>query len=286
MSVRTFMGLALLSAAALSCFFVPSSSAMALKVAPLEYKTDLKKGEKKSGFIDVSNPTSQAVNVTVSVQAFKQIDDNGGLQFYPEEQIAEGVTTDLKKLELGPREAVRMSFTIDGNKLPQGDVFGAIFFTTEPTQPKNGMGQQVRVGTLLSVVNTTPGYRSAAVVAASVALVQLSSNLQGSYVIKNTGKSGGFYPEVVISSWPSGEKKTIKGSLVFAGRERQNDFNFDAGYGVHRIEIGYEDSKKTTWAIAVAPWMLVLFAMIVLVVAIEILLLHKRRRSTPRSDSK
>lgn len=258
-------------------------SALGLKVAPLQYKTTLKENEVQQGFIDVSNPSSQAVNVRGLVQTFRQINDDGGLQFYDDALISAGIRLDLENFELGPKEAIRVFFSIDGKTLPQGDVYAAIFFTTEPTQATAGVGQLVRVGSILSIVNKTPGERKAEVTKLSLPLLQLSDDAIGTYGIKNTGREGsGFYPTVKVSSWPSRTTKDIESSLVFGGKERSNDFSYDSGYGIHRIDVAYGDSRKSQWVITVAPWMLVLFALILLIVTIEILLLKKRRKTAKK----
>ena len=271
----------------LSSFTPATSSALGLKVAPLEYKATLKENEKKQGFIDVSNPSSKPVLVGISVQAFKQIDDDGGLQFYDDELISAGIKPDLPSVELGPREAARVFFTIDSKALPEGDVFAAVFFTTDPKQPQNGVGQLVRVGTILSLVNKNPGSRKAEITAFSLPIVQLTSQVSGTYRVKNTGPEGsGFYPTVEVSSWPGGKKKQVESSLVFGGRERSNDFKYDLGYGIHRVEAVYGSSSKSQWIISVAPWMLVATMLVIAVIGIELLLLKRRRKSHTPSPLK
>jgi hypothetical protein len=268
-----------------------SVSALGLKLAPLDYKTTLKAREHQQGFIDISNPSAQTVTVKTGVQAFKQIDNDGGLQFYDDKQVTDGVQLDMSSFDLGPRQALRMMFQIDANKLPTGDVFAAIFFTTEPKEPQSGVGQLVRVGTLLSIINQTPGQRSAEVTHLSIPLVQLSGTIDGSYSIKNTGRqNSGFYPTVSVSSWPGGPTKQVVSSLVFGGRERANDFTYQAGIGIHVVQIAYGNSKKSQVVITLTPWMIVFIAMIILLIAIELILLKRRRsqahKKTPSTPAK
>jgi hypothetical protein len=278
-----FLGLATMALVAVT--YAPTSSALGLKAAPLEYKTTLKKNERQVGIIDVSNPMGQTVHVRTSVQAFRQIDNNGGLQFYDDERTASGIKTDLGQFDLGPREALRMSFTIDGAKLPEGDVFAAIFFTTDLAVPRSGVGQLVRVGTILSIVNKTPGSRAAEITGFNAAFLQLSDTTRGTYKVKNTGPTnGGFYPVVKVSAWPVGKTKDVQSSLVFGGRERQNDFQYPSGYGIHLIEVGYGNSKKSQWVVTIAPWMLIATIMIILIIGIEILL-YKRRHKFARQKT-
>ncbi len=265
--------------------WAPTSSALGLKVAPLEYKTTLKENEQKTGVIDVSNPTGQTVHVKTSVQAFKQIDNNGGLQFYDDERTAIGIRSDLSEFDLGPREALRMSFTIDGKLLPEGDVYAAIFFTTDLAKPRNGVGQLVRVGTILSIVNKTPGSRSAAITDVSMPFLQFTDTVSGAYKVRNTGAaSGGFYPTVTLSDWPTGKKKDVESSLVFGGRERQNDFRLPTGFGFHYVKVGYKGSEKGQWVVTIAPWMLIALVMVLLIIGIE-LLLYKRRHKSHRKKT-
>lgn len=264
-----------------------SVSALGLKIAPLEYKSMLADKERKRGFIDVSNPSGQPVSVIITVQAFRQIDNNGGLQFYEDKQIQSGITPELTTIEIGPREAVRIAFTIDGSQLPEGDVYAAIFFTTDPKQPRNGVGQLVRVGTIFSIVNKTPGERSATVTGLNLPFLQLSDTVGGTYKVKNTGKEGsGFYPGVNVSSWPGNAQTTVESSLVFGGRERSNDFSLRTGYGIYRVDVGFGDSKKSRWVVAIAPWMLIASLLVLVIIGIELLLLKKRRKARPKSHSK
>jgi hypothetical protein len=193
-----FLGLATMALVAV--IYAPTSSALGLKVAPLEYKTTLKKNERQVGIIDVSNPMGQTVHVRTSVQAFRQIDNNGGLQFYDDERTASGIKTDLGQFDLGPREALRMSFTIDGAKLPEGDVFAAIFFTTDLAVPRSGVGQLVRVGTILSIVNKTPGSRAAEITGFNAAFLQLSDTPRGTYKV-GYGNSKKSQWVVTIAPW-------------------------------------------------------------------------------------
>ena len=265
---------------------VQDVSALGLKVAPLEYKTTLKKDEVQQGFVDVSNPSSVAVNVSTSVQAFKQINNDGGLQFYDEGLVSTGIRPELKQFELGPRESLRLFFSVDGRTLPEGDVYAALFFSTEPSAEQPGVGQSVRVGTILSIINTTPGSRKAEVTGVRMPLIQLDDTAKGTYSIKNTGpETSGFYPEVKVSVWP-GSSKTLDGSLVFGGRERTNDFSAVTGYGLHRVEVAYGDSTRSQWVLTLAPWMLILGLLVTIVVGVEIMLLRRRKKAAKSANRK
>ena len=270
-----------------SCVSTPVMAATGLKIAPLEYRTVLKEGEVQRGFVDVSNPSSMAVVVDIQTQGFRQINDDGGLEFYEDRELTTAIKPERTTLELRPKQAIRLYFTVDGRLLPKGDSYAALFFTTDPATARSGIGQSVRVGTLLSIVNQTPGERRAEVTGAAIPFFQLSDTIQGSYRIKNTGKEGsGFYPRVEVSAWPSGESKSIDSSLVFAGRERQNDMSVNVGYGLHRVDVAFGDSKQSAWVLTLAPWMLVLGALIGCIVAAEIVLLRRRRAGRQHTGSK
>lgn len=269
---RILMALCCLFAGAF--FVAPSASAASLKVAPLEYRTSLKQGEKKKGFIDVSNPTKETVRVTASTQAFRQTNDNGSLQFFDSEQLSAGVKLDLDEFELGPREAVRMYFILDSSRLPSGDVYGGIFFTTAPSTPKTGVGQSVKLGTLLSIVNGTPGQRDAEVTGLAIPWLQLSDRVSGTYSIKNVAdpkKATGFYPTVQIQASPFGEAKKQVGKLTFAGITRTNEFTLKTlPIGIYQVSVGYTGSVKSTWVVVASPPALILLAVMLVAVGVGV----------------
>lgn len=227
--------------------------AIGLKVAPLDYTVVLKKGEKQKGFIDLSNPTAVTLRVKTSVQAFRQTDDRGSLTFYDNELVSAGVKPDLDEFELGPREAVRMYFLVDGTKLPQGDIFAAIFFTTQPTKQGAGVTELIRLGTLLNVTNGTPGQRQAVIDDLEVPFIQFGSEVKGTYRVRNTGdpqKSTGFYPTVVLAIEPFYQELVQRGRLVFAGRARENSFEIPSSrLGFYKISASYGDSRKDQWVL-------------------------------------
>lgn len=262
-----------------------SASAIGLKIAPLEYRTTLKKGETKKGFIDISNPTGEAVRVKTSAQAFRQVDDEGTLQFYNDAQLTAGVKLDLDDFELGPREAVRMYFLLDSTKLASGDVYGAIFFTTEPTKAANGVGQSVKLGTLLSIVNGAPSVHQAAITALDVPWLQLDDHIKGSYTIKNTTNTSGatgFYPDVAVHAAPFGAKQTSTGKLIFAGRSRENEVSVPVfPLSIHRLSVDFQGSKKTQWVVNATPLAIIIAGLILVITAfiVRVLFIRRKRRA-------
>lgn len=264
-------------------FFVQPSvgATVGLKVAPLEYKSVLRQGETKKGFIDISNPTDQKLVVHTNAQAFRQVDNEGTLQFYDDEQVKAGVRLDLDDFELGPREAIRMYFLLDSSKLPSGDVFAGIFFTTEPAKTAQGVGQTVKLGTLLSIVNGAPGEHKAEISALNTPSFLIGDTITGSYRIKNTGdptRSTGFYPTVSVGVSPFGERQIHTGKLVFAGRSRENSFAIKAPLiGIYQIKVGYANSIRSKWIFIAQPIAIIVIAVVVVAVMFYRSLRGRRR---------
>ena len=273
----------LLFAAVVAGVYAPSVDALGLKVAPLEYPVALKKGEKQKGFIDLSNPAGVSVRVKTSVQAFEQTDDKGTLRFFDDEAVSRGVKTDLDEFELGPREAIRMYFLVDGSELPSGDVFAAIFFTTQPAAKGTGVTELVRLGTILSIVNGTPSGRRAEISRLDIPSFQFGDMVRGSYAVKNTSnpqESTGFYPAIVLAVDPFHEEKVVKSRLVFADRTRTNSFELNTSrIGLHKISVSYGANTKEKWVLILnAPAVMVLCILVAGGAAFWWL---KRRRQNP-----
>lgn len=108
----------------------PIAAADGLSIGPLQYTATLKPGESKKGFVQIQNLSGTPVEVHLKARAFKQINDNGGLQFYDSEAITAGVKLDLNDIQIAPRAAAHVYFLLDGSRLPSGDVFAAILATT------------------------------------------------------------------------------------------------------------------------------------------------------------
>lgn len=289
-AVKTYLlalALMLLGAA----FMHGDAHALGLKVAPLEYRTTLKTGDKQKGFIDISNPSDQKVTVRSSVQAFRQTDNQGTLQFYDDEQVAAGTRLDLDEFELGPKEAVRMFFILDSTKLPSGDVFEAIFFTTNPTKPTVGMGEQIKLGTLLSIVNGAPGPRDAVITDVKLPFLQFDSSVRGTYTIRNTADphaATGFYPTVSLRAQPFGERTQQRGKLVFAGRSRQNSFRVDTPpIGLYKVSVGYRNGVQSRYVLVMTPLaIMATIGSVVGLIVLRKLMLWYRGRSSNAGNSR
>lgn len=257
-----------------------------LKLAPLEVRTELKKGQKKKGFVEISNPTNKTVNVTSSVRAFKQTDNNGTLNFYRDEQLESGVKIDLDEFELPPWSAARVYYILDGTKLPSGDVFAAIFFATSRQRDDVlSIQPSVRVGTLLSIINGTPSSHSATVTKIDVPMFQFGG-IKGTYSIKNTGKIGsstGFYPKVNLDLQPFSKPQEVTSRLIFPGIERTNNFSLTPQFpGIYKLGVKYQSSEQSTLVFLVTPELLIGLAVLIISILVVTRLVLNRRSRRPR----
>lgn len=254
-----------------------SANALSLKMQPLSYNGTLEVGEVKKGFVDVSNPTSQTLQLKTSVRGFTQTDNNGSLKFYDDPQISAGIIPDLSDFELGPMEAIRMYFVLDGKKLPEGDIFAALFVTTQPDTANSKSIESVQLGTILTVVNGKAGPRTANIESLNVDQFQFGSNITGAYVIKNTTDdkvASGFYPEVTLKLTPFGGQITNRSPLVMAGRSRESQFAFNGSHiGLYKLSAIYGSSDKSSWVFVLTGfWRLILpFIVFVFIVGLGVM---------------
>lgn len=225
----------------------PSAGALSLKIAPLEYTTELKKGDVKKGYIDISNPDAKSAKVALSVQAFRQTDNQGSLEFYDSEQLLAGVKLDFDTITLRAGEAMRVYFLLDGTKLPSGDVFGAIMASTVPDKSA-GTAQAVSVGTLLMIQNGTPVAHTATIDSLSARWLQIGDAITARFEVTNPEaqkKSTGFSPQITVALRPY-QVKGVQGPLLFAGRTRAVDYRQTGDYfGPMLLDVSYENSHQT-----------------------------------------
>ena len=235
---------------------VPASSvgaAPGLQLRPLVYRDHLDSGSVKQGFLDISNPDEHAVEIMTSVQGFRQIDDQGTLQFYDDPALAKAILPDVQDVELGPHEALRLYFSIDSNRLPAGDVFAVIFARTVPKSDQQ-IGQSVQVGTLLVLENGQTGARQASLQSLTMPFVQFGGGVQARAVVHNDATSGtatGFYPELRMSLSPWGPQGQIEAPLVFAGHSRQVEVSLPAnlfGFYMLTAKVGGTQQSQLLFA--------------------------------------
>lgn len=237
-------------------FFIqqPVYAESSLQVQPLQNEASLQKGERKKGFVDVTNPQPDAVKVKFSVAGFKQIDSMGNLSFYDNEQLQAGITLDYEEYTIPGDKTLRLFYIIDSTKLPSGDVFAAIFAQTV-NETTGSAASSVRIGSLLMLANGTPGARQAEVTRLNASWLQTGADVNGKVQIKNTApaeSASGFFPDVTLGLWPFGQTTSIKGPLVFAGNTREVTFAIPSNQlGIYKLTAGYGESKKTQWMLVI-----------------------------------
>lgn len=238
--------------------FIPATAhAEGLKIQPTLLRDSLNQGERKKGYIDISNPEKAPVAVKFSVETFRQVDDQGSLGFQKDDRVSAGVKLDLDNAELAPKDVLRLYYMIDGTKLPTGDVFAVIFAETTPSLKQNTTQLSARVGTLLVLSNGTPSSHTADVTELNVPAFQFGEALRANVMIKNSAPAGqatGFFPDLTLSMWPYGDKR-LEGPLVFAGHSRAVSIYQPGNYfGLTRVEIGSGMSKKSGYTFLVTGW--------------------------------
>lgn len=268
------------------CAVPQDASALGLKIAPLSYEAELQKGETKKGFVDISNPYSTPVQVKLEAQAFRQIDDEGSLEFFASEQITQGVRLDYNTITIGAREAYRVYFLLDGTKLGEGDSFAAIFASTVP-KAQAGSAQSVRVGTILTIQNGTPVEHRADVVGFVAAWLQTGEGLRATLNVKNPSdpkEATGFYPTIRMATVPYGGRD-VEGPLIFAGRTRSVEYSQPGNYfGPLWLSASVNESSKGQLILAVtgywrwlAPILAVVFLTIIFILRRSGILRRKRK---------
>lgn len=277
----------------LGAAFVPAASLASvpsLKVAPLKFQESLVGPDTKIGYIDVSNPTDAAVTVKTSVQGMKQVNERGELAFFDDPALARGVTLASDTITLGPREAVRMPFSLDPRRLPQGGVYGAIFFQSTPTVSTvnaNVVYQSVRVGSLLIIDNGGHGLKQGDL-KARFGFLQFGSGLTGSVRYHNTGKAPkaiAFNPTIQTKVWPWGSWQYTTGPLVFPGNTRPFSVTKTGSYfGLLPVQVRDTATGRhhTVVVVAVTGWGRALLAILIIAALWLYLRWHKKKSGGKR----
>ncbi|GAC1372707.1 MAG: hypothetical protein NVSMB39_6970 [Candidatus Saccharimonadales bacterium] len=246
--------------------FVPTGARAevpGLQVNPLQYEERLTTDQVKLGYIDVANPSDTSISIQSKVQAFRQQGSQGQLQFFDDAQIAGGINVDLPKFDLGPREAVRVAFSVNPAKLPRGGVYAAIFFRTiPPAQSSNStyVTESANIGTLLMFENGNGGTRVGRIEHLDLPFFQFGSSLSGRVTYLNTDRSRtavGFRPNLTARVLPWGQSPKIDTGLVLPGSRR--DFVVErsgAYFGLLPLTVTDAQSglHRTAWTLAVTGW--------------------------------
>lgn len=240
------------------------ASAPALKVSPLKYQEIIPADTPKLGFIDVSNPSDVTIRVVSEVQAFRQLNLEGDLEYFPDQRLADGIKLASTDFELGSREAARIGFTIDPLKLGKGGAFGAVFFRTVPPASQAGDGStittSVRVGTLL-VLNVGNEIKAEGKMRKlSLPWLQIGPGLAGTLEYANTASLAGavaFNPALDIKAGPWGRASRVEGPLVLPGNTRRMEFAKPGSYlGILPVSItdNVTGQKHRAWVLAVTGY--------------------------------
>ena len=261
-----------------------------LQVQPLQNEAALQQGERKKGFVDITNPQPEPVRVKFSVAGFRQIDTVGNLSFYDSEQLRAGILLDYDEYTIPSHKTLRLFYVVDGTKLPTGDVFAAIFAQTV-SETTGSATSSVRIGSLLILTNGTPGARLAEVTKLDASWLQTGADINGKVTIKNTApadSASGFFPDITIGLWPFGQTTSIKGPLVFAGNSRDAKFALPSNQlGIYKLTAGYGQSKQSQWMVVVTGfWRWVVLVLVAILPATIFVVIkytrHQRRRKKER----
>lgn len=239
----------------------PAHAEASLDVSPQKYEDTLGTAA-KSGSIDVSNPSDTTVSVVSEVAGFRQADLDGNLAFFHDDELSAGIKVGLTSFDLGPREAVRVSFVVDPTKLPKGGVYAVIFFRTIPpavTSNTSYIAESANVGTLLMLQNG-PGNAVGQVTQLTLPFWQFGSGLSGVAHYTNTNRNTSataFSPALDLRVLPWGRLTKLSGPYVLPGSTRKFDLDRRGSY-LGLVPVTLIDSAsghtKTRWVFAVTGW--------------------------------
>ena len=234
-----------------------------LQIAPLQYEDTLRAGQVKSGYIDVSNPGDASVDITSSVKGFSQIDSRGNLKFFDDSDLSNAITVGLGNFTLGPREAVRVGFSVDPGKLPQGGIYAAIFFRTQPpgqTSTSSYISESANVGTLLMLTNGSFTTHYGRISQLKLPFWQFGYGISGTLDYLNTDHTAhpvGFKPSLDVRILPWGSSPKLTTGLVLPGVTRTFQLTRTGSFfGLLPVIITDSDTHSTSiaWVFACTGW--------------------------------
>ncbi|MDB5178431.1 MAG: exported protein of unknown function [Patescibacteria group bacterium] len=258
-----------------------------IKLDPLKYEDVIAGANVRGGHIDVSNPSDTAVNIEAEVKGFKQADLDGNLEFFGDEPIKEAITLGLNQFELGPREAIRVSFSVDPAKLPRGGVYAAVFFRTVPPRQASGtsfVAESANVGTLLLLQNG-PGERIGQVTSFHLPFFQFGAGLSGRAEYKNTNHTStpiAFSPGLETRVFPWGRPGKLKGPYVLPGSTRRLEVQRPGSYlGLLPVSLidSASDQGPTLWVFACTG--VYAYALLILLVMLAVFVAARLVRRQP-----
>ncbi len=258
-----------------------------LQMRPLVYREALEAGQQKRGVVDLANGSTETAEVVLTVRFFRQVGDDGELTFYDNADEAAAITLDVSDVELKAKEAIRIGFTVDGAKLPQGDVFAVVFATTKHPGKPQTIVPAVQVGTLLILENGRPGPRAARIAGLSVAPLQIGDAVQGTVGVANPAnveQASGFFPKMKIEMSPWGRSTQFEGPLVYAGRTRTFDFSVPSSqFGIFKVTVRANGASESRYVfLMTGTWRIIVPLVLALTLAAGILFWWLRRRGKLR----
>jgi hypothetical protein len=229
-----------------------------LEIAPLLYTANLKLGEPQVGILDISNPTGAPATITLQVEAFRQVDNTGRLEYYADERVASGIVPAQTSFSLGPREALRTKFTIDPNKLGSGGTYGVIFAQTQADdQGASQINTATRVGTLI-ILDVAGQGTSRGQISKNHLVNVGNGHLQGSLSYTNLGTgdtSLAFTPNLSVKIG-NDKPQLITGPFVFPGRTRDIRYSVNLGSHIGYTKILYLDATGSSKPVTAYCWLL------------------------------
>jgi heme exporter protein D len=252
------------------------ANAPGLQLTPLQYEDTLG-GKVKNGHIDVANPTDTTLTIDTSVRGFNQHGTGGDLRFFDDPELTTAIKVDLSSFELGPRQAVRVLFSIDPSKLSKGGVYAAIFFRTrssEQSSTSSYVSQSANVGTLLILNNDGPATPVGGLTQLSFPLWQFGRGLSGVATVANTSSAPGgvaFRPALDAHVFPWGRRVKQTTGLVLPSASRQFTIQRSGSFfGLLPVTVAdaATHSSRTAWVIACTGF----YAWLVLVLALAALI--------------
>ena len=268
------------------------AAAPSLKLTPLKYQEIIPADKAKLGFIDVANPSDGPVHVVSAIQAFRQVNLEGDLEFYADDKIANGIQVATTDFELGPREAARIGFTVDPLKLGVGGVYAAVFFRTVPPEesaPLSHIATSAKVGTLL-ILNIGGEIKpEGSIKTVKVPRWNFGQGLSGTIEYANTAtlrEAIAFNPSLDFKVGPWGKPSKVDGPLVMPGNTRRFEFSKPGSYlGLFPLTLSdsVTHQTRTVWVFAATGfWRLVLILLLALLAIRFIVAKYLPRRSRPR----
>ncbi len=258
-----------------------------LEISPLTYKDTVKGSPRKTGFVDIRNPGATGVEVQMNVQAFRQINDEGYLEFYDNPLVTAGITPEFETFSLEPAESIKLFFEIDTGKLPKKQIFAALLANTVVQEGSiTGVNSSARVGTLLILDNGGTEVKVGEFTDANIPFFQLGDDINGSVSFKNTGEgeaATAYYPEMTLDARFFGPTAKFTGKLVFPGITRTTNFGIKGDYiGIYRVNVVSGDQGISRPVIVVSGWWRIVVPVVIAVLMAGVIFYVRSRRKHNR----